>query len=141
MFVSTVSIHWYSEVRAELFYFVFLRSQNQGYNLDLLKYQMQRTVSAFIIKLSSFLSIDLRLIRRTKDNIIASVVDVASIVFAYKLGVSQLGLGAGLGYGVFDAWIVIWQRERIANGLRSVSERIRTLPSFRRKDALPWAMD
>jgi hypothetical protein len=81
------------------------------------------------------------LIRRTKDNIIASVVDVASIVFAYKLGVAQLGIAAGLGYGVFDAWIVIWQRDRIANGVRSFSDRLHTLPSFRRKDVLPWAMD
>ena len=81
------------------------------------------------------------MIRRTKDNLIASFVDVASIVFAYKLGVSQLGIAAGLGYGVFDAWIVIWQRDRIANGVRSFSDRLRTLPSFRRKDILPWAMD
>ena len=81
------------------------------------------------------------MIRRTKDNIIASVVDVASIVFAYKLGVSQLGLAAGLGYGVFDAWIVIWQRDRIASGVRNFSDKLKTLPSFRRRDPLPWAMD
>ena len=67
--------------------------------------------------------------------------DVASIVFAYKLGVAQLGLAAGFGYGVFDAWIVIWQAERIANGVRSVSDRLRTLPSIKKKDPLPWAMD
>jgi len=81
------------------------------------------------------------LIRRTKDNIIASIVDVASIVFAYKLGVSQLGIAAGLGYGVFDAWIVIWQRERIASGLRTVGDHLRALPTLRKKDPLPWAMD
>ena len=82
------------------------------------------------------------MIRRTKDNIIASIVDVASIVFAYKLGVSQLGLAAGLGYGVFDAWIVIWQRDRIASGVRNFSDKLRTLPTlYRKKDSLPWAMD
>ncbi|MDA4131408.1 MAG: hypothetical protein OK457_11610 [Thaumarchaeota archaeon] len=81
------------------------------------------------------------MIRRTKDNIIASIVDVASIVFAYKLGMSQLGIAAGLGYGVFDAWIVIWQRERIASGLRNVGDRLKMLPTFRKKDPLPWAMD
>ena len=80
-----------------------------------------------------------KLIRRTKDNLIASVVDVASIVFAYKLGVSQLGIAAGLGYGVFDAWIVIWQRDRIANGVRAFSTKIRDHSSFKRRDALPWA--
>jgi len=79
---------------------------------------------------------DLKLIRRTKDNIIASVVDVASIVFAYKLGVSQLGIAAGLGYGVFDAWIVIWQKDRIANGVRNFSYKIRDHSSFRRRDGL-----
>ncbi len=81
----------------------------------------------------------MKLIRRTKDNIIASVVDVASIVFAYRLGVSQLGIAAGLGYGLFDAWIVIWQRDRIANGVRTFSSRVKDHSSFRRKDALPWA--
>jgi hypothetical protein len=76
---------------------------------------------------------------KTRDNIIASVVDFTSIVFAYKLGVAQLGIAAGLGYGVFDAWLVIWQRERIANGINSISDRLRYGYSFRRRSsALPW---
>ena len=81
------------------------------------------------------------MIRRTKDNLIASFVDVASIVFAYKLGVSQLGIAAGLGYGVFDAWIVIWQRDRIAGMVGRFGDKLRMLPSFRKRDPLPWAMD
>ena len=79
--------------------------------------------------------------RRTRDNIIASVVDVASIVFAYNLGLAQLGLVAGLGYGMFDAWLVIWQRERIAAGLEYLSHTIRSQVGYRRKDALPWVSD
>ena len=79
---------------------------------------------------------------KTKDNIISSVVDFASIVFAYKLGVAQLGIAAGLGYGVFDAWLVIWQRERIASGISSISDKLRYGNTFRRKNvALPWDLD
>jgi hypothetical protein len=82
----------------------------------------------------------LKLIRtKTKDNLIASVVDFTSIVFAYKLGLAQLGIAAGVGYGVFDAWIVIWQRERIASVVCAISDRLRSPHSFRRKStALPW---
>jgi hypothetical protein len=77
---------------------------------------------------------------KTKDNLIASVVDFTSIVFAYKLGVAQLGIAAGLGYGVFDAWLVIWQRERIAGGISSISSKIKYggYGIRRRNTALPW---
>jgi hypothetical protein len=77
---------------------------------------------------------------KTKDNIIASFVDFTSIVFAYKLGVAQLGIAAGLGYGVFDAWLVIWQRERIATGLNSISDKLRygNFALKRKNTALPW---
>jgi hypothetical protein len=76
---------------------------------------------------------------KTRDNLIASVVDFTSIVFAYQLGLAQLGIAAGLAYGVFDAWIVIWQRERIANGITGISDRVRYAYAFRRKStSLPW---
>ena len=80
---------------------------------------------------------------KTKDNIIASVVDFTSIVFAYKLGVAQLGIAAGLGYGVFDAWLVIWQRERIADGISLLSTKLRhgTYNLRRRNTALPWDLE
>ena len=88
-------------------------------------------------------SLNHKLIRtKTKDNLIASVVDFTSIVFAYKLGLAQLGIAAGLGYGIFDAWIVIWQRERIANGISEISNRLRLAHSFRRKStSLPWDVE
>jgi len=79
---------------------------------------------------------------KTKDNVISSVVDFASIVFAYKLGVAQLGIAAGLGYGVFDAWLVIWQRERITTGIINISDKLRYGSVFRKKTpALPWDLD
>jgi len=78
---------------------------------------------------------------QTRENIIASIVDFASIIFAYKIGVSQLGLVAGLGYGVFDAWLVVWQRERISNGFKYLADRLEVRIPFRRKDTLPWAQD
>lgn len=77
---------------------------------------------------------------QTKDNIIASAVDIASILFAYRLGVSELGIGAGIAYGMFDAWVVVWQRQRIAAGLRRIEELVRR-GRFRRRDILPWAID
>ncbi|HZW55216.1 MAG TPA: hypothetical protein VFF30_02920 [Nitrososphaerales archaeon] len=76
----------------------------------------------------------------TKNNIIASAVDIASILFAYRLGLAELGIGAGLAYGMFDAWLVVWQRERIAEGMRRIEEVVRRRKGvFRRKDILPWA--
>ena len=79
--------------------------------------------------------------RETHDKIVASFVDVGSIFLAYQLGVSQLGPLAGLGYGMFDAWIVIWQRERIANAIHWTANALRNFGPFRRKDVLPWALD
>ncbi|MHB1868609.1 MAG: hypothetical protein ACYCPP_06645, partial [Nitrososphaerales archaeon] len=68
-------------------------------------------------------------------------VDVGSIFLAYQIGVSQLGLIAGLGYGMFDAWIVVWQRERISNFIHHVAFFVQSSRPFRRRDSLPWALD
>jgi hypothetical protein len=68
-------------------------------------------------------------------------VDIASILVAYRIGLAQLGPIAGMGYGVFDAWVVVWQRRRIAAALHAAVSRLRTVQYFRRKDALPWAAD
>jgi len=81
------------------------------------------------------------MLRRTQDNIVASVVDIGSIFLAYQIGVSQLGLFAGFAYGVFDAWIVVWQRERISNFIHRAETFVRRLGPFRRSDTLPWAID
>lgn len=80
------------------------------------------------------------MIRETEDKIIASLVDVGSIFLAYQIGVSQLGLFAGLGYGLFDAWIVVWQRDRISHLIHWATNLMRQFGPFRRKDILPWAV-
>lgn len=74
----------------------------------------------------------------------ASVVDVASLFVAYHLGVEQLGPIAGIGYGIFDAWIVIWQRERISNAFHRSAESIKSSKLFAKKRKiapLPWVMN
>ena len=53
--------------------------------------------------------------RETSENVVASVVDVASILFAYRLGMDHFGIAAALGYALFDAYLVIWQRKRFNN--------------------------
>jgi hypothetical protein len=81
------------------------------------------------------------LLPRTKENIVASVVDFASLLVAYRLGVQQLGPIAGIGYGLFDAWIVIWQRERISSAIHKSAHSIRTSKIFAKKRKvapLPW---
>jgi hypothetical protein len=81
------------------------------------------------------------LLYKTKENIVASVVDVASLFVAYQLGVQQLGPIAGIGYGLFDAWIVVWQRERISSIIHKSAQSIKSSKIFaRRKKAapLPW---
>ena len=52
------------------------------------------------------------------ENTVASVVDVTSILVAYQIGVSNYGLGTGLLYGFFDAFIVVWMRKPIARFAR-----------------------
>ena len=81
------------------------------------------------------------LFRKTQDNIIASFVDVGSMFLAYQIGVSQLGLSAGLAYAIFDAWLVVWQRDRFSSFIRRAENVIRHLGPFRRRTVLPWALD
>ncbi|MGI0081266.1 MAG: hypothetical protein ACRECH_16790 [Nitrososphaerales archaeon] len=83
----------------------------------------------------------IELLRETRDNIVASVVDVASILFAYRLGVAQLGPWAGVAYGAFDAWLVVWQRQRISDYVHRLANSFRETNWFKRKDALPWISD
>jgi hypothetical protein len=79
--------------------------------------------------------------RETQDKLVASFVDLGSILLAYQIGMSQLGIWAGLGYGMFDAWIVIWQRDRIASAIHHTGNTLRNFGPFRRRDILPWASD
>ena len=57
----------------------------------------------------------------TFENLCASLLDMASVMFAYSLGVSQLGILAGVGYAVFDAWLVVWQRKRVARFIHALA--------------------
>lgn len=58
--------------------------------------------------------------RETAANFVATFIDIASILFAYRLGVEQFGAVASLAYACFDAYIVVWQRKRFANWIRRV---------------------
>ncbi len=63
--------------------------------------------------------------QETADNAVATVVDFVSIMFAYNLGVYQLGVTFGLAYALFDAYIVIWQRKRFSSWVRRFSRVFR----------------
>ena len=52
------------------------------------------------------------------ENSVATLIDFASILVAYNLGVLQLGIAVGLAYAVFDAYVVIWMRRRITGLVR-----------------------
>ena len=58
--------------------------------------------------------------QETAENIVATTIDLASIIFAYSLGVGQFGVTAAIGYAMFDAYIVIWQRKRFTNWIHQV---------------------
>lgn len=105
------------------------------------KFRMEGTSLKFIIELNTGHHIITDLLRETRDNIVASVVDLASIFFAYRLGVAQLGPWAGLAYGAFDAWIVIWQRERISDYVHRAANVFRRTGWLKRNDSLPWIAD
>ncbi len=52
------------------------------------------------------------------ENAVATVIDFASIIVAYNLGLLQLSIAAGVAYAAFDAYIVIWMRRRITRWVR-----------------------
>ena len=51
--------------------------------------------------------------QETGENIVATIVDITSIMVAYRLGMDQYGIVSALAYATFDAYIVIWQRKRL----------------------------
>ena len=55
------------------------------------------------------------------DNAIASIVDMTSILLAYQIGMSGFGIGVGVLYAMFDAFIVIWMRKPISRFARTIS--------------------
>jgi hypothetical protein len=54
------------------------------------------------------------------ENAVASVVDVASVMIAYTIGVQQSTFLVGIGYAIFDAIIVVWMRKPLSKLIRSV---------------------
>ncbi len=44
---------------------------------------------------------------------VASVVDISSIMIAYAIGATQSSFLLGLAYGLFDAFLVVWLRKPI----------------------------
>ena len=51
------------------------------------------------------------------ENVVASLVDMASIMVAYSIGISQANFILGLAYGIFDAVIVVWMRKPISGAI------------------------
>ena len=60
-----------------------------------------------------------------KENIVASVVDVGSILLAFNLGLHHADQWVGLAYGATDAWVVIWQRQRITRWISRLGQTLR----------------
>ena len=50
---------------------------------------------------------------------VASVVDVTSVMVAYTIGIQQSSILLGVAYGIFDAIIVVWMRKPLANAMKS----------------------
>jgi hypothetical protein len=61
----------------------------------------------------------------TFENVIATFVDLASIMVAYSIGMSQSSFLLGLAYGGFDAFIVVWMRKPMAKILGSAFLQLR----------------
>ena len=61
--------------------------------------------------------------QETYENLVATFVDVGSILIAYAIGVHQLNIFLGLSYAFFDAWLVVWMR-------KPITKRIRRLITF-----------
>ncbi len=53
----------------------------------------------------------------------ATIVDVLSMMAAYSLGLRNENFLFGLGYAGFDAWLVIWQRNRIVAWMTNICSR------------------
>jgi len=52
--------------------------------------------------------------------LVASVVDVTSVMVAYTIGITQSSILLGLAYGIFDAIIVVWMRKPLSRLVRRV---------------------
>jgi hypothetical protein len=53
------------------------------------------------------------------ENVVATVVDMASIMIAYAIGMHQSNFYMGMAYAVFDAFLVVWMRKPLTHLIRS----------------------
>ena len=53
------------------------------------------------------------------ENVVASFVDIASMMVAYMAGLHQFSFFAGLAYAFFDAVLVVWMRKPLTRLIRS----------------------
>jgi hypothetical protein len=54
------------------------------------------------------------------ENVVATFVDVASIMVAYVVGIHQFNFFFGLAYAIFDAILVVWMRKPLTRLVRNV---------------------
>jgi hypothetical protein len=73
------------------------------------------------------------------ENAVATIVDFASILFAYNLGVYQFGISFGLAYAAFDAYIVIWLRKPLTRVTRRFLNLFRR--SGGRSEMIDWEVE
>ena len=52
---------------------------------------------------------------------VASVVDVTSVMVAYTIGITQSSILLGLAYAIFDAIIVVWMRKPLSRLIRRIA--------------------
>ena len=56
------------------------------------------------------------------ENTVATLVDIASIMVAYTVGIHQANFFLGLAYAFFDALIVVWMRKPLSRLIRTAFE-------------------
>lgn len=54
------------------------------------------------------------------ENVVATFVDVGSIMVAYTVGIHQFNIFVGLAYGCLDAILVVWMRKPLSRAVRHV---------------------
>lgn len=59
---------------------------------------------------------------------------------AYSLGVTHFGMAAGMAYGLFDAWLVVWQKDRISSFVHKAGDAIRQIAPMKKKAAISLAV-
>jgi hypothetical protein len=56
------------------------------------------------------------------ENVVATFVDIASIMVAYAVGIHQFNFLVGVAYAILDAILVVWMRKPLSNLIRSALE-------------------